>query len=375
MNRRDWLKASSAVAGASLLLGREASALESANSTLESLYTPRPLAEYIRLSANENSYGPSPAAREAMAKYWDEANRYFSAGVQALRDVIAAEWGVPKEYVLITQGSSEGLAATAAAYAIGGGEMISADPTYDSLVKYGQGLGATITKVPVDPVTLSHDLPAMEAKVSAATKLMFICNPNNPTGTLVGGAQLRPFCERVSQKAVVFVDEAYHDFVEDPTFESMLSLVRLNANVIVSRTASKIHGMAGLRIGFLMAKPEILQKIRPMMMGFPNAMAARATIAAVQDKPYQQFIRQQNKTAREMVYTALDAAKLPYVKSHGNFVFFNAGRPVQQVQKAFMEKGIMVGRPFPPLLQWCRVSTGTPEEMRRFTDALRVVMA
>jgi histidinol-phosphate aminotransferase len=370
MNRRDWLRATSLAAGAGLLGARDLRGLQPA----EYERLARPLDGPARLHFNENPYGPSPAARAEMVKWWEESNRYFTGGSTALRRAVAAINGVPEDHVLATQGSAEGLCATAAAFTMGNGEMVHATPTYLSLISYSQHVGSRIVPVPLTG-DLVHDLAAMEAAITPATRLVFVCNPNNPTGTIVPDAILRPWVERVSQRTLVFVDEAYHDYVEDPGYRSFIPMVKTNGSVIVSRTASKIHGMAGLRVGFLYAQPGILARIRDYQMGFPNAMALRAAVTAVQDTAYQDFVRARNRESKAIIYDALDRAGLRYVRSHTNFVFFRTGRPANEVAKAFEAKGVLVGRAFPPLGDWCRVSTGTPEETERFAKALPGVLA
>lgn len=372
MNRRDWLRNSSMLAGAGLLLGRDALAMPASVDGAGDLPT-RGADGRARLAYNENPYGPPKSAREAMMRAWDDSNRYGPAGAPELSALLAAQWRVPADHILITQGSAEGLCASAAAFC-NGGEVISAQPTYDQLLSYAENLGATIVRVPLDG-NLAFDLPAMERKVGPFTRMVFVVNPNNPTGTLVKADDVEAFAKRVSTKAPVFIDEAYFEYVDLPGHRSMMSLVTQGYDVVVSRTASKIHGMAGLRVGFLVARPEILARIAAYRQGFPNAMAIRAAIAAVRDTDAQQFVRRQNASSRESMYRALDSLKRRYVPSHGNMVFFHTGRPITDVITAFAERGVDVGRPFPPMLDWCRVSTGTPEDTERFVGALRGIFA
>lgn len=371
VTRRDWIRSSSLLAGAGLVLGREALAMAPAE--LAAQAAPFGADGRLRMAYNENPYGPPQSARDAMVRYWSEASLYQPAGIPELQRLVAARWGVPADHVLVTQGSSEGLDATAATFARDG-EIVGATPTYDRLMAYGRALGASLVQVPLTP-DLVHDLPAMERAVGPFTRLVFVCNPNNPTGTVVASDALDGFCTRVAPRAPVFVDEAYFEYVETPGHRSMMPLVTAGHDVIVSRTASKIHGMAGLRVGFLVARPALLEQIRPFVMGFPNAMAVRAAIAAVQDTGAQAFVKRQNTASREAIYRALDALRLRYVPSQGNMVFFHTGRPVQAIIDGFAARGIDVGRPFPPMLDWCRVSTSTPEGTGQFVAALRGVIA
>lgn len=372
MDRRDWLRSTSLLAASGLVLGRPAAALTSGPDGAPTLPA-RGADGRARLAYNENPYGPPASARDAMGRFWDESNRYATPGVGELRALAAATWGVPESHVLVTQGSSEGLCATAAAFA-GRGEVIGATPTYDRLLTYSEAAGSKVIRVPLD-ADLREDLAGMERAVSPWTRLAFVCNPSNPTGTLLPADAVEAFARRVSPRAPVFVDEAYFEYVDVPGHRSMMPLAVQGLDVIVSRTASKIHGMAGLRVGFLVARPDILERVARYTMGFPNTLAVRGVMAAMRDTAAQAFVRRQNAAAREVVYRALDQLGRRYVRSQGNMVFFHTGRPIAEVAKAFADRGVDVGRPFPPMLDWCRVSTGLPEEMERFVTALRGVMA
>lgn len=363
LDRREFFRRGSALAGAAVLpfdAPRPARV--------------RPRAGLVRLASNENPYGPSPRARAAMVEHWEEASRYGASALNELRDAIAVAEKVPQDHVLVTQGSIEGLCATAAAFCKDGGGFVHAAPTYESMHGYAARLGATLVPVPLD-AELAHDLPAMAARVGEGTRIVFVCNPNNPSGTIVDGAALSSFCESVGGKALVFVDEAYRDFVDDPVHRSMVPLVLAGRNVVVARTASKIHGMAGLRIGWLIAKPDLLARIRDFKMGFPNAMAARAVIASLDDREYSAYCKQQNTRARRILVDALDELGLRHAPSHTNFVFFRSKRDATELRAAFEPLGFAIGRAFPPLTDWCRVSLGTPGEMDDFVAALRKIFA
>jgi histidinol-phosphate aminotransferase len=205
--------------------------------------------------------------------------------------------------------------------------------------------------------------------------LVFVCNPNNPTGTLVAGDRLRRFCEEVSRRAVVFVDEAYYELVEDAHRDSMVDLVRAGHNVIVARTFSKIYGMAGLRIGYGIARPDIIARLRPYSMGFPNILGLRAAMASLEDEAFLTMSRQKMAEARAFTYDLLDDLGRDYVSSQASFVFFHTGRPIKSFQAAMAERGVLVGRPFPPFMDWCRVSMSTMDDMQDFATALRDVMS
>ena len=375
MNRRRWLVTSGAAAGAGLLGGRSAYAAFEPAAEGAALPTPNsPLpASPIRLHFNENPYGISPKAREATTAAFGESGQYGSPAMEELAALVAEQEKVPADHVLVASGSSEVLALAGLAYGLAGGEVVAPAPTFDGLTGYVRSIGGYVHDVPVNDRMLL-DLDAMDRRITGAVRLVFVCNPNNPTGTIVPGDRLRAFCESASRRAIVFVDEAYHEFVEDPAHRSMVSMVRDGHNIIVSRTASKIHGMAGLRIGFGIAQPDTISRLRRLMMSFPNVLAARAAIASYRDPEYQALSRSRTREAKRYLYSVLDDMKLKYVPSHANFVLFHTGKPIQLVQKAMLEKGVMVGRPFPPFMDWCRVSMGTLDEMKVFTSAFKEVM-
>jgi histidinol-phosphate aminotransferase len=214
----------------------------------------------------------------------------------------------------------------------------------------------------------------MGKKVNANTKLIYVCNPNNPTGTIVPDSELRPFCEEMSGQALVVVDEAYHEYVEHPGYRSLVDLVRDGRNVIVTRTASKIHGLAGLRVGFGIAQPELVKQLENRLTGTMNIMGLRAASASYRDKKFQSYCFDKNKQSKSILYKTLRELKCRYVESETNFVFFETGVPIEQIQKDMKDQGFRVGRPFPPYLKWCRLSVTKPDEMQEFAAALKKML-
>jgi histidinol-phosphate aminotransferase len=376
LSRRQWLATSGLGLGAGLALPAWLEAAVTgapeARSTRDELLAmeqsatrARRLAGPIRLNFNENPFGMSPRAKAAIMDAWSEHPHYAPPSLMALREVFAKHVGVPADHVLVTQGSSEVLDVTAIAYGLQGAEVVTPWPTFEGFAGYAEALGATVHRVPLD-ASLAMDLGAMDARITGATKLVFVCNPNNPTGTLVETNRLRDFVRSAARRSVVLVDEAYHDFVDDPAYRSMTDLVLAGENVIVSRTASKIHGLAGLRIGFAIAKPSIIARMAQRVTGNPNTFGMRAAIASIADTEYQAFVKTRNREGRELLTRTLTGLGKRVVPSHTNFVFFQANRPVATVSRALEERGFLVGRAFPPYGDWVRVSIGTPEEMQRF---------
>jgi len=243
VNRRNWLKLIGlAGTGAALAPLANAKSAQGFNFPAPAL----PITGPVRLSSNENPYGPSPKVREAMIKAFDEAFRYPFSYTKELTRMIAEKEGVGPEHIVLTAGSTEGLKVTGLSFGMHGGEIVAADPTFQSLMTYGEQFGAHIHWVPLDN-TLTHDLQAMEKRVNNNTRLVFVCNPNNPTGTLLPAEKMRDFCRSMAGRAIVFADEAYFDYVTEPGYPSMVELVKQDFNIIVSRTFSKVFGLAGIR--------------------------------------------------------------------------------------------------------------------------------
>ncbi len=380
LSRRSWLRTTSLGVGAGLLapsvlpaLARDPGEIEPSARSLQgyarAVEATRRAAGAIRLQSNENPYGMSPKARQAMQDGFSDHNKYGSQALLALRNAFAAQAGVPPECVLVTQGSREVICVTALAYGTGGAEVLCADPTFEGLSTYAEHMGTTVHRVPLT-ATYAHDLAAMDRRLTNRVGLVFVCNPNNPTGTLVPDSALRDYVTSTARRTTVLVDEAYHDYVTDPSYRTMTDLVLRGDNVIVLRTASKIHGLAGCRIGFAIARPDIIARLQGFATGAPNALAAHAAIAAIADTEWQQFCVAKNAEGRAIVRDAVAALGRTQSESHTNFVYFHAGRPVGDVQAVLAQRGYIVGRAFPPYMDWVRVSIGTPDEMRAFVKVL-----
>lgn len=368
INRRRWLQTAS-IAGLAAafspgsVLGQERPLITEANSGYA----------YAKLNSNENPFGPSAKVRQAMIEAFDMGCRYPYGKMNELAELIAKREGVSRDHIVMAAGSTEGLKATGLTYAAGSGEIITADPVYKSLLSYAEQHGAYINRVGLTK-DLGHDLEEMERRISSQTALVFLCNPNNPSGALIPKQELLDFCHTASDRAVVFSDEAYYDYITEPDYPSMVELVKAGKNVIVSRTFSKVYGLAGLRVGYLVARPDIAQRVRDNVMAKANMMAVIGATAAMEDQEFYQMSLQKNQDAKRHIYSVLDDLGLRYVPSHTNFVFFHTGRDIQTLIPQMRAKGVAIGRPFPPLTDWCRISTGTMPDVERFGVALRQVM-
>lgn len=370
MNRRDWIR-NSALGGGMALLGGIPS-LYALTPEERKKFNPRPLEKTIKLSSNENPYGPSEQVREAIKSSFDIACRYPYSYADELAEMLAKKEGVTREQIIITGGSTEALKACGITFAANGGEIIAGKPTFLAMMTYASQWGAKVKWIPVNE-EMQYDMPAINDAISNKTGLVFLCNPNNPTSTLLPKDVLLEYSEAIAKKTVLFSDEAYYDFIEDPEYPSLVSMVHEGKNVVVSRTFSKVYGMAGLRIGYLVTTPELAEKIRSRVMAYSNVPAIQGAKAALADEEFYNFSLKKNKEAKQMICNTLDALGLEYKPSHTNFVFFHSGKPIRELHKAMLDKGVQIGRPFPPFTDWCRISTGTLEEVQRFCDGLKEI--
>lgn len=371
INRRNWLKLSGLVSAATVI--GSTNTLKATNLIANNSDTLN-LGETIRLSSNENPYGPSQKVRQAMTIAYDIVCRYPGSWYGELVEMLANKHGVSTDNIILTAGSTEGLKMAGLTYGANGGEIIAADPVFKALMTYAERFGAYIHRVPLAK-DMGHDLEAMEKRITLATKMVYICNPNNPTSTLQSAAELEAFCNAVSQRTIVFSDEAYFDYISEPNYPSMIELVKKDMNVIVARTFSKVYGLAGIRIGYLIARPDIINRIGKSAMAGPNILAVAAAKAALEDEEFYQYSLQQNAKGIAMIKDTLNQLKLEYAPTSTNFVFFKTGRPIQEVYADFMAKGVKVGRPFPPLNDWCRVSMGKIEEIEKLCGAMKEIFS
>lgn len=332
-------------------------------------------AEPIKINGNENAFGSSQMAYAMIMQNLQRINRYAFQETQDLVALIAAKEGVTPEHIILTAGSGPVLTMTGMWKGLQGGNMIIASPGYTQLARAFSNFGGTVIEVPVTAAPeLKHNLPAMEAMVNPMTRLVYICNPNNPTGTLVDPSELRAMATRVSEKTLVFIDEAYLELAEDFEKHSMVDLVRDGKNVIIARTFSKVWGIAGVRVGYGIAQPETIRELRKFYQGAPGILGTVAATASLQDPAFFEFSRNSYIETRKMVTDAMDEMGITYAEPHGSFVFFKTGMPIAQFQALMQAENILVGRAFPPMLDWCRVSIGTQEEMVSFIAALKKIM-
>lgn len=371
LNRRDWLKVSG-LAAAGLALS-SSPALHAQHETRRSSAAKK----VAKISGNENPYGPSQMATMAMMQQLESAARYPN-GEQtgALLDLIAAKNGVKVENITLGLGSSEVLAQYAmwVTRKSGPGEVVAALPGYNKFTSEMVAQGCKLVTVPTTP-DMVHDLDAMAAKVGPNTKCVYICNPNNPTSTIVPAAKLKEFVKTIAAKCPVFVDEAYLEISDKFEENTCAPLVAEGHNVVVARTFSKIYGMAGIRMGYgLMpaADAKGCKAVNPNHMGLLSVIAATASL---QDETYVAETRAKIKAERDKLCTLLKELGRKYAEPQGNFVFVHVGMPTKTFREKMDAEGVMVARDFPAGDEWSRISIGLPEEMALCHAALKKVFA
>jgi histidinol-phosphate aminotransferase len=367
ISRRSLARLLGAAAGASLLEHRPGVAFASA---------PAPISDAgpIRLSANENPYGACKPALVALGGCGSVASRYPGAIQEEMVQAIAAHLGVGPDQVVLGCGSSDILRMADSAFLAPGQKIVAAEPTFEAVLNYAKVTRAEAVKVP-QTADFRHDLPAMAAACDANTGLVYVCNPNNPTGTIVGGDALAKFIDKVPPSCIVLVDEAYHHFVDDPSYKSALEVAHGRENVVVARTFSKIYGMAGMRLGYAVGSPAKIAALQRNASWDNTSQAALAMgLASLKDAEVVPRQRRLLNDTRRWLCGQLEKEGRRYIPSQANFVMIDVGTDVVPIGAAFRERGILVGRKFHSMPNWLRVSIGTPEQMNEFVAALKVVV-
>lgn len=327
----------------------------------------------IRISGNENPYGPSAKARAALDACDAVAARYPDGAQRAMVEELAKYHGVKSENILLGCGSGEILRAADVTFVAAGQNAVAAEPTFEAVLNYVTVLRAEPVKVPLT-ADHRHDLPRMAAACTSKTGLVYVCNPNNPTATIVTKAELAEFVPQVPRTATILVDEAYFHFVEEPKYGSVMDWIGEHPNLMVARTFSKIYGMAGMRLGYAVGSKETIQRMRlHTLYSNANAGVLAAAMASLRDEEYVAETRKKIVGTREWVAGELKKDGREVVASHANFFMVNVGTDVAPVIKAFEAKGIEVGRKFPSMGNYLRVTVGTREEMEAFLGAMREI--
>ncbi len=328
------------------------------------------LESIIKLASNENPRGPSPLAIEAARKAVEEANRYPDPGGYYLRRKIMESLEIEMDEIVLGNGSVEIVEQITEAFLDPGDEAVVGNPAffkYDIAIRI---MGGRVVDVPLRDWT--HDLEAMADAVTPRTRLVFVPNPNNPTGTMVTAGEVETFLDSLPPGVITVFDEAYHEYIEREDYPNSLAYVRKGRDVIVLRTFSKVYGLAGMRIGYGLAKEEIIRSLNVVRETFnTNSVAQAAALASLEDKDYVITSREINEREMIVLCEGLDRISISYVPSQANFVLVDFGLDVREVFQGLLERGVIV-RPMTPygLPTMARVTVGKEGENERFLDSL-----
>lgn len=325
-----------------------------------------PANDVVSLTSNENPYGPSAGALKAAAEATARSAYYPGQISRELIQLIADRHELGNENVVLSSGSNEALCAAATGWAKRG-RIVTPSLTYDLHLGFAQRIGAEIVRVPLNK-DMSINLEVVAAAVDNSVSLVYICNPNNPTGMTLDGEVLREFCRTVGQKATVIVDEAYNELTEDPDYTSMIDLVRDGENVLVMRTFSKLYGMAGMRIGYGMGRADLVARVRNHITSWPNVVGLAAAHASYNDEDFIRFSTGKIVQGRKMVIDTFKRHGLQPLPTQTNFVFTDIGRNVDAFGARMRERNVRVHRAYPNYETYLRVSMGKLEELEIFSD-------
>ena len=330
-------------------------------------------AKVVRLSANENPYGPSSNALKAMTDSFGLSCRYPDEHNNVLINKLAKLNNVGPDQILLGDGSGEILKLCAETFTGNGrGKLVAATPTFEAILVNATANGADVVKVPLTS-TFAHDLPKMLA--AADRGLVYVCNPNNPTASITPKDELRDFIANTPRNTMILVDEAYFHYADSPQYETTIQLVKDHPNLIVSRTFSKIYGMAGLRCGYCVAQKQTLEQLRAhQMWDSVNIMALAAASASLDDPAQVPTGQRLNNEVKAFTIGELDKMGCKTIPSQANFIMFDCKRPVVPLIKAMKDRNVHVGRLFPPVPNYMRVTIGKKSEMESFLNTLNQVM-
>lgn len=333
------------------------------------------LSGVVKLASNENPLGPSPRAVAAAQEALSSVHWYPEGSARALRAALAERWRVAPDMVLVSNASDNVLTLIAQALLNPGEEAVTCVPTFSAYEHVVRVAGGTFVALPLR--SFRFDLEAIGGAVGPRTKLVFLCNPNNPTGTIVSRGEFDAFMAALPERVVVVVDEAYGEYVESPDFPDTAAWVRAGRNVVVVRTFSKIYGLAGLRVGYALGPRGIIGLLERVREPFPvNRVGQAAALAALEDADHVERSRQVNSAGKRFLYAALAARGLRWVPSEANFILIDTGRDADQLFRAMLPLGVIV-RPASiwGLPTWIRVTIGTAEQNERFLQALDRALA
>jgi histidinol-phosphate aminotransferase len=326
------------------------------------------------LSSNENCWGPPESVMKAMNNAWKYSNRYGYPDANIVGE-IAKHHGVKPENILLGAGSGEILDVVGTTFLLGGKKVLGVEPSYSSVYQHATSIKTTAIKLPLGK-DYRQDMAAMIKAANARASeigLVYLCNPNNPTGIVVSKQEVKQLLDGIPKDMPVLIDEAYHHFVDDPSYATSVPYVIEGRPVIIARTFSKIAALAGMRLGYAVATAEIVQKMRPYSMGSINALVKHGGAASLKDTAAQAEVKNKVMALRKKTTSELNALGYETLPSETNFFMVSIGREVVPVIEEFRKKGVAVGRPFPPMTTHMRVSIGTADEMARFMTAFKEI--
>jgi histidinol-phosphate aminotransferase len=368
-SRRDF----SRILGQTLAAAIAAPSLPNLNPLDAQQTNPMPLG-LVRLNFNENPYGPSPKARAALAECGSISNRYPDAAYRLLLNMLAQKYNLKPENIILGCGSTEILRAADDAFLDPTRNVVAAAPTFEAVLDYARVLHSNAVLVPLTS-DHRHDLQKMAAACTSKTGVAYVCNPNNPTGTIVTRDEFAAFVHAVPPTTLIIVDEAYYDFADDPRYASALEFIPAHPNVIVARTFSKIYGMAGMRLGYALGAPEPLSRLaQQLLQDNGNAAVLQAALASLADNDHVATCRAQLNGTRDWLCAELTKDLHPFIPSQTNFVMLDLGSDVKPIIEEFRARNILVGRAFTNMPNFLRVTIGTQPETEAFLAALREIL-
>ncbi len=327
---------------------------------------------FAKLANNENPYGPPESVMKAMTHAFKYANRYGYPDGEILQ-AIADHHGVQRDNVLLGAGSGEILEVVGHTFLQDGRKVLGVEPTYSTVYSVASGIKTDAIKLPLrDDYT--QDIPLMVKTARANYRdlgFVYLVNPNNPTGVIVPKDDIKQLLDGIPEDLPVLIDEAYHHFVEDPRYATSLPYVLEGRPVVIARTFSKISALAGMRLGYAVAPKYLIDAMRPYSVASINALVKWGGAAALKDTASMEHVKRVNNDLRRKTVAGLKALGYESIPSECNFFMLHIKRPVVPVIAEFRERGVLVGRPFPPMTEHLRVSVGTPEEMDRFMVAFK----
>ncbi len=326
-----------------------------------------PYDDLVKLASNENPYGPSEKMMASMNAAWKYSNRYgYPDG--DIREKIAAHHGVDTRNIIMNAGSGETLRVAGLAFLGHNEKVVGVEPTFMTVYSVASGIDADPIMRPLLPDHTQDidDLIQVTKRNYRDVGMVYVCNPNNPTGVVVPDSDIRHLLDNIPEDIPVLIDEAYHHFVQDPAYATAVPYIQEGRKVLVTRTFSKIYGMAGLRLGYGIAPAEMIAEMRIHSTGSVNALVKWGGVAALEDNESEAWVRDTTIALRDAAANELRDQGFEVIPSETNFFMVHTGRPASEVRSAFRQRNIAVGRNFPPMLDYLRVSIGTESEMEAF---------